>query len=785
MGVPGLFRWLLKRFPAACWTSSKIELTRTQSLFVDLNSTLHHGARQSHGDFQAIATAVDELVGLIKPERLLFLAIDGVPPRMKERLQRERRERLATGPLTSSQSSFNSYSITPGTTWMRRVEAHLCEFIENKRRHDAKWRNLSVVLSGCQDPGEGEQKIMDYLRSQGRNSGRHCVWSNDADSVLLSLTTRVSNITMISERPKNGLSTYTIFDIDLLRDQIVDRYSSLLAEPSDTSSDDEAGSRNMTYKVDRLDSLIDDLVFMTLFAGNDFLPPVSFVMEWLAEPNFIDNLWAMYGHLPAKHQCLHDRGMINPRAFRELLKVFVTEGEERQFRKHIGVTALGSQLTALRIRRMEWGIQRKNIAAHMTMAGESYSAKEIVDDLAAMPIVGGGVGEHSAKRKKGRNTCNAKEPRSKVVRTRGTVPFVWCGPVLGLAGIRASTCNVALLPRSAPLAADAILGFLAPDSSQSASVLALDDCPLISPMMVSSFDLMVWLAGSDCNAEPVAALEVLGAIGSNKIKWLQSLAKILQLECTVRSSSDPKFESECKKWRVRRHQPGGGSRLRKEDDTMSATIVVGDLDVCSPTYIISLRTKTSASLLLRVSDICQTVAVVGEDDWDILNADARTERRRDAELAEWRQGFYRRHYQEKSPQFVQHMCTYYADALGWTAMYYFAGVVSSWEFAWPDKIEASHSGVAPLASDLLAFLDPEMKDWQYVPISDCLPPLAREHMLSVMPRDSWPLLLSDEEQRLAHLLHDNKYSDITRQEVHHCLANNVSDDGVPVVRVWF
>ncbi|KAJ2815372.1 hypothetical protein GGI24_006073, partial [Coemansia furcata] len=77
MGVPGLFRWLLKRFPVACWTSSRIEATGTQSLFVDLNSTLHQGARQSQGDFQAIATAVDDLVSLIQPSQLLYLAIDG------------------------------------------------------------------------------------------------------------------------------------------------------------------------------------------------------------------------------------------------------------------------------------------------------------------------------------------------------------------------------------------------------------------------------------------------------------------------------------------------------------------------------------------------------------------------------------------------------------------------------------------------------------------------------------------------------------------------------------
>ncbi|KAJ2359757.1 exonuclease II Exo2, partial [Coemansia sp. RSA 2611] len=284
-----------------------IELTGTQSLFVDLNSTLHHGARQSQGDFQAIATAVSDLVDLIRPSQLLYLAIDGVPPRMKERLQRERRERLATAPTTS----FNSYSITPGTQWMRRMEAYLCEFIENKRKSDANWRYLSVVFSGCLDPGEGEQKIMEYLRIRGED-GKHCVWSNDADSVLLSLATRVPHITIVSERAKSGIPHYTVFDIDVLREQIATRYASLLTGP---------GEESKLARIERLYGLVDDLVFMTLFAGNDFLPPMSFVIEWLTEPDFIDSLWAMYGHLPAKHQCLHSRGLINPRAFCELLRV--------------------------------------------------------------------------------------------------------------------------------------------------------------------------------------------------------------------------------------------------------------------------------------------------------------------------------------------------------------------------------------------------------------------------------------------------------------------------------
>ncbi|KAJ2485709.1 exonuclease II Exo2 [Coemansia sp. RSA 2050] len=716
MGVPGLFRWLLKRFPAACWTSTRIELTGTQSLFVDLNSTLHHGARQSQGDFQAIATAVSDLVSLIQPSQLLYLAIDGVPPRMKERLQRERRERLASAPTTT----FNSYSITPGTQWMRRVEAYLCEFIEHKRKSDTNWRRLSVVFSGCLDPGEGEQKIVEYLRTKGEG-GRHCVWSNDADSVLLSLATRVPHITIVSERQKSGVPSYTVFDIDMLREQMANRYAPLL---TGSAGEDES----KPARVERLYGLVDDLVFLTLFAGNDFLPPMSFVIEWLTEPDFIDNLWAMYGHLPARYQCLHSRGLINPKAFRELLRVFAVEGEERSFRKHVGVTALGSQLTALRIRRMEWDLQRQ----------PSKEEGEVSATLAD--------GSHAAKRIKGK------------AKSKNVVPYVWSGPASELAGKQIT--DIALLGGSAPLASDAKLGFLTDTSG--GSLLTLDGRPLLSPTLVSLFNMMANLAGSP------SILDVQGNISSNKLKWLQALAKALHLECTVRNSSDPKFASECRKWRHRRYQSPGP----KESSSM---IAIGDLDLCLPTFIISLRARGDPTNLFF-----QDVSVVGEDDWDLLYGDARTERRRDVELAEWQQGFYRRHYQDKSTPFIRHLCTHYADALGWTTMYYFAGNVSSWEFAWPDDIPM-HSGVAPLASDLLEFLDPRMTHWQHLPVSDQLAPLAREHMLCIMPRHSWPLL-TDEERVLALHLLDNGFSESARQEVHGKLV--VETDGVPVVRVW-
>ncbi|PIA17723.1 hypothetical protein COEREDRAFT_28357, partial [Coemansia reversa NRRL 1564] len=159
-------------------------------LFVDLNGIIHREARYSNGRIGPIVAAISDIVGLVQPTKLLFLAIDGVPPRIKERLQRERRARptnITRWNGTGSSFRFQGYMVTPGTQWMRTLEARIRELVKTKR-NEGKWGNgLRVVFSGSRVPGEGEHKIFECLRKQQDVKGRHIVWSGDADSLLLAL----------------------------------------------------------------------------------------------------------------------------------------------------------------------------------------------------------------------------------------------------------------------------------------------------------------------------------------------------------------------------------------------------------------------------------------------------------------------------------------------------------------------------------------------------------------------------------------------------------------------
>lgn len=63
--------------------------------------------------------------------------------------------------------SFDSNSITPGTSFMHRLGLAFQKWIEYKMATDPFWQNgAEVVFSGPDVPGEGEHKVMDMIREE-------------------------------------------------------------------------------------------------------------------------------------------------------------------------------------------------------------------------------------------------------------------------------------------------------------------------------------------------------------------------------------------------------------------------------------------------------------------------------------------------------------------------------------------------------------------------------------------------------------------------------------------
>jgi len=167
------------------------------------------------------------------------MAVDGVAPRAKMNQQRSRRFRTAKeareiremaerkGEKLPDEKAFDSNCITPGmcvppppqsprliaigTVFMAKLSEQLKYFVNKKISEDSNWRECQVILSGHDVPGEGEHKIMEYIRKSRAQPDynpnvRHCLYGLDADLIMLGLLSHDPHFCLLREEVKFGPS---------------------------------------------------------------------------------------------------------------------------------------------------------------------------------------------------------------------------------------------------------------------------------------------------------------------------------------------------------------------------------------------------------------------------------------------------------------------------------------------------------------------------------------------------------------------------------------------------
>ena len=220
MGIPKFYRYLSERYPLINEVvTSPQYLPVCDYLYLDLNGVIHNA---THGDsvtqgVRSEETVADYVMGYIshifkqiKPRKLMFIAVDGVAPRAKLNQQRSRRFRSAYDSMEEVKKSgytgsvFDSNCITPGTEFMYNVDKILQYFINKNLLEDPLWKDVQVIYSSHSDPGEGEHKIMSFIRSfytdpNHNLTERHCIYGLDADLILLSLSLHDVNVVLLRE----------------------------------------------------------------------------------------------------------------------------------------------------------------------------------------------------------------------------------------------------------------------------------------------------------------------------------------------------------------------------------------------------------------------------------------------------------------------------------------------------------------------------------------------------------------------------------------------------------
>jgi 5'-3' exoribonuclease 1 len=237
--------------------------------------------------FIAIFNYIEHLFGKIKPKQLFFMAIDGVAPRAKMNQQRARRFRTALdaekarekaikeGVEMPKEEAFDSNCITPGTEFMAKLTQQLKYFIAKKVSEDLDWQGVEVVLSGHEVPGEGEHKIMEYIRQAKAQPGydpnrRHCLYGLDADLIMLGLLSHDPHFCLLREEVTFGRQNqkkskelehqnFYLMHLCIVREYLELEFQEL----------EEPGALPFPFDMERV---IDDFILMAFFVGNDFLP---------------------------------------------------------------------------------------------------------------------------------------------------------------------------------------------------------------------------------------------------------------------------------------------------------------------------------------------------------------------------------------------------------------------------------------------------------------------------------------------------------------------------------
>mmetsp|Transcript_22405 Transcript_22405/g.52823 ORF Transcript_22405/g.52823 Transcript_22405/m.52823 type:complete len:850 (-) Transcript_22405:2304-4853(-) len=420
-GIPKMFRYLTDQYPDIVTEIGLTDDVKVDNLYLDMNGIIHpctHGNSNEDGTqimldetamFKKIFLYVDRLYKLVKPTNVLYLAVDGVAPRAKMNQQRSRRfrsakeaEKLASslesrdnftnkGKNNSNENDaksssapagstvFDSNCITPGTDFMLKLSLATQKWVEYKQKTDPFWQEMgvTVVVSGPDVPGEGEHKVMDYLRAvqiahqnkkkQNGDAGgdddddgndddklpidaqmthydpnlTHVLYGLDADLIMLGLVTHEPNFMLLREkmsvvmagrgrnkyRKRKDVLEYNKYDFEILElKQLRKLFAIQFRQFVDVLNGGEDGSDSQ-YSLERI---LDDFVFMCMMVGNDFLPHCPHLeidggAINLMTTTYIDLLPEWGGYLT-------DKEKINPDRFESFL-YHISVYEEEHFKR--------------------------------------------------------------------------------------------------------------------------------------------------------------------------------------------------------------------------------------------------------------------------------------------------------------------------------------------------------------------------------------------------------------------------------------------------------------------
>lgn len=298
MGVPGFFAWLLRNKKKLSTKKLIIDDVnkKIKYLMLDTNCLLHPciahildkynnkqivlNSKKSIREqlevliWDRIKFSIDDMISRLKPE-YVYIAIDGVAPMGKILQQRQRRykylfdkkiklnleelneneiiideiEYINKDGIHISSKPISSIELTPGTDYMERIHLKMIEYME-----ELKKTNIKCIYSSYHEAGEGEHKILQYIKKNISSEETVVIYGLDADLLFLALSTgETYNLYIMREQ-----QIFNNTDLDL--DEYIDYNYVEIAE--------------LHKMIGKLDISTNDFIIICYLIGNDFLPGI-------------------------------------------------------------------------------------------------------------------------------------------------------------------------------------------------------------------------------------------------------------------------------------------------------------------------------------------------------------------------------------------------------------------------------------------------------------------------------------------------------------------------------
>jgi 5'-3' exonuclease len=317
MGVPGFFSWLLKNKKSS---NGKLILEcvnkKVDYLMLDTNCLLHpcvHNILEKYSKnelklnskisvraqlenfiWERIKYVIDDMIDKLNPE-YLYIAIDGVAPIGKILQQRQRRykylfdkniklnapEKIEKEEIEFITEDFihvpkkpiSSIELTPGTDYMERIHLQIEKYVEELKKQKRK-----CIYSSYHEEGEGEHKILQYIKNNINPTDTILIYGLDADLLFLALGTgKEYDLYVMRE-----IQIFSNEELDF--DEIIDyNYVEI---------------KQLHKLIENLNISTNDFITLCYFVGNDFLPNL---LTLDIKKGGLDKLLSSYDKLKEKY----------------------------------------------------------------------------------------------------------------------------------------------------------------------------------------------------------------------------------------------------------------------------------------------------------------------------------------------------------------------------------------------------------------------------------------------------------------------------------------------------